>query len=106
MQRVLHGAERSLGVVGAVQVVAGAEFENGAFFWHRCFLQAMSRLTTTQALAIIVLSVPASLRISRPPSTTVTEPLPYGNTASTSALSTVSGRGTPMWTSTIIASSG
>ena len=34
----------------------------------------MSRLTTTQALAINVLSVPGSLRISRPPSTTVTVP--------------------------------
>src|SRR5215212_8956997 len=76
MQRVLHGAERGLGVVGAVQVVAGAQLENGARFWHRCFLQTMSRLTTTQALAINVLSVPLSLWILRPPSTTETEPFP------------------------------
>src|SRR5512134_1894999 len=28
MQRILHGAQRGLGVVGAVQIVAGAHFKN------------------------------------------------------------------------------
>ena len=80
MQRVLHGAQRGLGVVGTVQVVAGAQLQDDAglvgCLRHCGLLQAMSRLTMAQALAISVLSVPASLRISRPPSTTVTVPLP------------------------------
>ena len=56
------------------------------------------------AWAITVLSVPASLAISRPPSTTFTVPVPCGSTASTSFLSTSSGFGTPISTSTCMSS--
>ena len=34
MQRVLHGAQRGLGVVGAVQIVAGAQFQDDARLGH------------------------------------------------------------------------
>ena len=33
MQGILHGAQRGLGVVGAVQVVAGAELQDDAGLW-------------------------------------------------------------------------
>jgi hypothetical protein len=52
------------------------QHESSGRFFPRGLLQAMSRLTTTQALAINVLSVPLSLWISGPPSTTVTVPFP------------------------------
>ena len=38
MQRVLHGAQRGLGVVGAVQVVAGAELQDDAVLFAWCRL--------------------------------------------------------------------
>src|SRR5580704_13430457 len=104
VQRVLHRADRRLGVVAAMQIVAAAHFENDAFC-HRALLQTSSR-TMAAAWARIIESVPASLRISRPPSTTVTVPVPCGSTASTAALSTRSGCGTPIVTSTRIESTG
>jgi hypothetical protein len=55
-------------------------------------------------LAIKVELVPSSFGISRPPSTTVTVPVPCGRMARTSCLFTFSGCGTPMVTSTCIES--
>src|SRR5579871_5575625 len=66
----------------------------------------MSSRTIVTALAMTVVPVPASFGISSPPSTTSTVPVPWGSTASTAALSTASGRGTPILTSTCIASTG
>src|SRR5438477_7882493 len=109
MDCVLHRAHRRLGVVAAMQIVAGAEFGDDALEGHRrrpgTFTGTSSR-TTAAALATTVLFVPSSLLISRPPSTTLTVPVPCGSTANTCSLSTRSGRGTPIVTSTCIASVG
>src|SRR5579859_3693892 len=106
MQRVLHRADRRLGVVAAVQIVAAAHFEDDAFCRHDRAPQGMSSRTTAAAWASTIESVPASLGISSPPSTRLTVPVPCGSTASTCALSTFSGCGTPMVTSTCIESTG
>src|SRR5207248_6403018 len=99
VERVLHRAQGGLGVVAAMQVVAGAELEDDAFLGHH-----RSSLTMAAAWAITVLSVPASFMISRPPCITFTVPVPCGSTFSTSALSTLSGCGTPINTSTCMSS--
>src|SRR6266851_2514698 len=109
VDRILDRADRGFGVVAAMQVVAGAEFGDDALQCHRRAPGAsagMSSRTTAAALATTVLPVPASFAISRPPSMTRTVPLPCGNTASTASASTRSGRGTPIVTSTCIASTG
>src|SRR5205807_5643007 len=80
MDRVLHRAHRRLGVVAAMQIVAGAEFGDDALQGHRRRSATSSR-TTAAALAATVLFVPSSLVISRPPSTTFTVPVPCGSTA-------------------------
>src|SRR5437762_9952124 len=105
MDRVLHRAHRRLGVVAAMQIVAGAEFGDDALQGHGRRSATSSR-TTAAALATTVLFVPSSLLLSRPPSTTFTVPVPCGSTANTCSLSTRSGRGTPIVTSTCIASVG
>src|SRR5580704_1294017 len=105
VDRIRDRADRRLGVIAAMQIVAGAEFGDDALHCHLC-ASGMSRRTTAAALATTVLPVPASLAISRPPSTTRTVPLPCGNTARTASVSTRSGRGTPIVTSTCIASTG
>jgi hypothetical protein len=38
VQGILHGAQGGLGVVAAMQVVAGAELEDDAFLGHDRFL--------------------------------------------------------------------
>src|SRR4029079_13174741 len=62
VQGVLHGAQGGLGVVAAMQVVAGAELEDDSPGRHAVLLQRSSR-TMAAAWAITVLSVPASLGI-------------------------------------------
>src|SRR6516164_6565852 len=106
VHRVFDRADRGLGVVAAVQIVAAAHLENDAFSRHCHRPHGRSSRTTAAALAITVELVPASLAISSPPSTTRTVPVPCGNTASTASLSTRSGRGTPIVTSTCITSTG
>src|SRR5215213_8382859 len=99
MDRVLDGAHRGFRVIAAVQVVAGAEFGDDPFQRHgraSGSLSGKSSRTTAAALATTVALVPSSLAISRPPSTTATVPVPCGSTARISALSTNSGRGTPI----------
>jgi len=76
MQGVLHGAQCGLGVVGAVQIVAGAQLQNDAVLASMPPSSDVEADGRTQALAINVRSVPASLKISRPPSVTVTVPFP------------------------------
>src|SRR5438477_9635118 len=105
MDRVLHRAHRCPGVVAAMQIVAGAEFGDDALEGHRRRSTTSSR-TTAAASATTVLFVPSSLVISRSPSTTFTVPVPCGSTANTCSLSTRSGRGTPIVTTTCIASVG
>src|SRR5207247_7397339 len=90
---------RRLGIIAAVQIVAAAVFGDDAFQRH-----GTSNRTTAVALATTVVLL--SLAISSPPTTTLTVPLPCGRTASTAAVSTSSGRGTPIVTSTCIASTG
>src|SRR5439155_12838971 len=101
VDRVLDRAQRRLCIIAAMEVVAAAVFGDDALQGH-----GRSSLTTAAALATTVVLVPESLAISSPPSTTFTVPLPCGSTASTAALSTRSGRGTPIVTSTCIASTG
>src|SRR6185437_9831966 len=105
VDRILHRTHRGLCVIAAMQIVAGAEFGNDALQGHRR-RSATSNRTIAAALATTVLLVPSSLVISRPPSTTFTVPVPCGSTANTCSLSTRSGRGTPIVTSTCIASVG
>lgn len=68
MQRVLHGATGSLGVVLAIEVVAAAGFEDDAFF-SRCghFAATMSNETMTAALAMMFKPSRCGLGISSPP---------------------------------------
>src|SRR5262245_13452713 len=63
-----------------------------------------SRLTTIIALAISQPSSPFSFNTCNPPWTTLTCPPPCGNVSSTAFLSTASGLGTPIVTSTRISS--
>src|SRR6266404_2740383 len=86
MDRVLHRAHRRLGVVPAVQIVAGAEFGDDPLQGHGrspVMSTGTSSRTIAAALATTVV-LPLSLLISRPPTTTLTVPVPCGNTASTS----------------------
>src|SRR3984893_6549586 len=59
MQRVLHGAQRGLGVVGAVQIVAGAQLQNDARLWHRC------SLSDRHSISSILDGLPRSFSASR-----------------------------------------
>src|SRR5580704_11540437 len=104
MNRILHGPDRSLGVVAAMQIVAGPHFKDHTLCCHGSSLS--SSRTTAAAFAMTVVLVPVSLGISNPPSTTCTVPVPCGSTARTASLSTRSGRGTPIVTSTCIESTG
>src|SRR5271169_3371315 len=106
MEGIDDRANGRLGIIAAVQIVAGSHFENDALCWHWTSPQGTSSRTSAAALAITVLLVPESLAISSPPSTTSTVPVPCGSTASTASLSTCSGHGTPIVTSTRIASTG
>src|SRR5271156_3882161 len=106
MEGVGDRANRRLGIVTTVQIVAGPHFENDALCWHWTPPHGTSSRTSAAALAITVLLVPESLAISSPPSTTWTVPVPCGSTARTASLSTSSGRGTPIVTSTRIESTG
>src|SRR5438067_9118024 len=83
MDRILHGPDRGLGVVAAVQVVAGPHLQDHAFCGQCRSPHPMSSCTTAAALAITVVFVPAPLGISNPPSTMRTVPLPCGSTAKT-----------------------
>src|SRR6516165_4531867 len=106
MDGILDRAHRGLGVVAAMQIVAAAHLEDDALSLHDCHPYGTSSRTTAAALAITVELVPASFGISSPPSTTRTAPVPCGSTARTACLSTRSGRGTPIVTSTCMASTG
>src|SRR5262245_47256724 len=103
---VLDSPHRGLGVVAGVQIIAAAHLEDDALSLHNRCPHGTSSRTTAAALAMTVELVPASLGISSPPSTTLTVPLPCGSTARTACRSTRSGCGTPIVTSTCIASTG
>src|SRR5437588_1320546 len=62
MDRVLHRAHRRLGVIAAMQIVAGAEFGDDPPQTHGR-RSGMSSRTTAAALATTVLFVPSSLTI-------------------------------------------
>src|SRR5262249_41372103 len=98
MQGVLHRPQRGLGIVTAVQVVAATHLQDDPLC-HDPPSYTSSR-TTAAALAITVEPVRASLAISSPPSPTFPARVPGGTTASTCALSTSPGFGTPTVTST------
>src|ERR1700730_6157136 len=106
MDGILHRPDRGFGVVAAMQIVAGTHLQDHTLHRHTLPHHAMSSRTTAAALAMTVRLVPASLGISNPPSTTLTVPEPCGRTARTASLSTRSGWGTPIVTSTSIASTG
>src|SRR5258707_13549558 len=106
MDGILDCPNSGFGVVAAMQIVAGAHFEDDTLRRHARTRHVMSSRTTAAALAMTVILVPASLGISNPPSTTLTVPVPCGRTARTVALPPRSEWGTPTVTSTCIESTG
>ena len=71
VEGVLHGAPRGLGVILAVEIVAGAHFEDDAFH-----ASSKSKETIAAALAITVTPEPSSFGTSSPPSATDTRAVP------------------------------